>query len=197
MNKLIFILILAILLLSFPGQTAINTYTYSKFNKKVNKQAPQEKINFEVIKKANEININFKKYYKVVKVVDGDTIDVNIDNKIERIRLIGINTPESVDPRRPVECLGIEASNKAKELLSDKEVYLESDSSQDDRDKYGRLLRYVWTKEGLFYNLEIIKLGFAYEYTYIVPYKFQEEFKKAEETARTNKIGLWSDGACN
>lgn len=136
------------------------------------------------------------KYYKVIKVVDGDTIAVDIDGVSETLRLIGINTPETVDPRKPVECFGVEASNKAKELLSGKSVALEKDNSQDERDKYGRLLRYIRTKEGLFYNLEIIKQGYAYEYTYDVPYKYQSEFKEAENYARTKKLGLWADGTC-
>jgi endonuclease YncB( thermonuclease family) len=144
----------------------------------------------------SEVKNQDNKYYQVTKVVDGDTIAVNLEGKSETIRLIGINTPETVDPRKPVECFGIEASNKAKELLSGQQVSLESDASQDDRDKYGRLLRYIKTQNGLFYNLEIIKQGYAYEYTYNVPYKYRNEFKAAENYARTNKLGLWADGAC-
>lgn len=108
------------------------------------------------------INKTINNFYKIVKVVDGDTIDVNIDGKTERIRMIGVNTPETVDPRKPVECFGREASDKAKEWLSGQEIRLESDTTQTDRDKYNRLLRYAWRKDGLFYNLEIIKRGFAY-----------------------------------
>jgi len=130
-------------------------------------------------------------YFKVIKVVDGDTIAVDINGAKETIRLIGINTPETVDPRKPVECFGVEASNKAKELLSSKSVSLEKDITQGERDKYNRLLRYVRTEDGLFYNLEIIKQGYAYEYTYDIPCKYQNEFKQAENYARTNKLGLW------
>ena len=137
-----------------------------------------------------------KKYYKVVKVVDGDTIDVEIDGRTERVRLLGINTPEVVDPRRPVECFGREASAKAHELLDGREVELEADPSQTDRDKYDRLLRYARTKEGLFYNLEIIKAGYAYEYTYDLPYKYQAQFKATQQEAQNKKAGLWADGAC-
>ncbi|MFA4818176.1 MAG: thermonuclease family protein [Parcubacteria group bacterium] len=137
-----------------------------------------------------------KKYYKVVNVVDGDTIDVQLDGQTERLRLLGINTPEVVDPRKPVECFGREASAKAHELLDGQEVELEADPSQINRDKYSRLLRYARTKEGLFYNLEIIKLGYAYEYTYDLPYKYQTEFKAAQKEAQNKKAGLWADGAC-
>ena len=137
-----------------------------------------------------------KKYYEVVKVVDGDTIDVNIDGRTERVRLLGINTPEAVDPRKPVECFGREASEKARELLSGEQVELEADPSQTDRDMYNRQLRYVRTESGLFYNLEIIKSGYAYEYTYELPYKYQAEFKAAQKESQNKKAGLWADGAC-
>jgi micrococcal nuclease len=135
-------------------------------------------------------------YFKVTKVVDGDTLDISYFGKTERIRLIGINTPEVVDPRRPVECFGKEASAEARKLLEGKLVRIASDPTQDNRDKYGRLLRYVTTQDGLFYNLEIIKRGFAYEYTYLVPYKYQKDFKTAQSTAQTGKLGLWADKAC-
>jgi len=131
------------------------------------------------------------KLYKVVRVVDGDTLDVSIEGRTERIRLIGINTPETVDPRKLVECFGIEASNKAKELLTGKEVSLEADLSQGERDTYGRLLRYIFLENGTNFNLQIIKEGFAYEYTYDAPYKYQREFKQAQKEASENKVGLW------
>ncbi len=149
---------------------------------------------------ANEkqiLNTTTNIYYPVTRVVDGDTIDVNIDGQISRIRLIGINTPEVVDPRQPVQCFGKEASDKAKGSLTNQNVRLEADSSQDDKDKYGRLLRYVWREDGLFYNLEMIKLGYAFEYTYFLPYKYQAEFKNAQNYASSNKLGLWADNTCN
>jgi len=134
--------------------------------------------------------------YLVSKVVDGDTIDVSINGKTERIRLIGINTPETVDPRRPVECFGKEASNKAKSLLSGKKVFLEADSSQGDKDKYSRLLRYVFFENGTNVNLFMIQNGYAYEYTYGTPYKYQSDFKKAQKQAQANENGLWSSNTC-
>jgi micrococcal nuclease len=134
--------------------------------------------------------------YKVTKVVDGDTIDVDIDGKVERIRLIGINTPEIVDPRKPVECFGKEASDRAKKLLGGQKVKLEADPTQTDRDKYARLLRYVILTDGTNVNLQMIRDGYAYEYTYQIPYKFQAEFKAAETEAKAAKRGLWADGVC-
>lgn len=135
--------------------------------------------------------------YEVVKVVDGDTLTVKIDGKNETLRLIGINTPETVDPRKPVQCFGKEASNKAKELLNGKKVRLESDSTQDDRDKYDRLLRYVILEDGTNFNKMMIREGYAHEYTYNNPYKYWTDFKDAEREARTNQRGLWAENTCN
>lgn len=137
-----------------------------------------------------------QKTFDVVKVVDGDTIDVSINGTVERIRLIGINTPETVDPRKPVECFGVEASNKAKLLLTGKKVILENDNSQGERDKYDRLLRYVFLEDGTNFNFLMIKEGYAYEYTYNLPYKYQAEFKKTQKEAEANKVGLWGN-VCN
>ena len=134
--------------------------------------------------------------HRVAKVVDGDTIDVEIDGQVKRVRLIGVNTPETVDPRRPVECFGREASNKAKELLAGKRVRLEVDPSQDERDRYGRLLRYVFLEDGRNFNKLMIEEGYAYEYTYEQPYKYQAEFREAHIEAASNKRGLWSDDTC-
>lgn len=136
------------------------------------------------------------KYYQVVKVVDGDTIDVNIDGKTERIRIIGLNTPETVDPRKPVECFGKEAANKAGDLLAGKEVRLEGDVTQGERDKYGRLLRYVYLIDETDFSLKMIKDGYGYEYTYDLPYNNQQLYNEAEAYARENKIGLWAPDVC-
>ena len=135
--------------------------------------------------------------YSVVKVVDGDTIDVSINGETKRLRLIGINTPETVDPRTPVECFGKEASDKAKSLLTGKKVSLEADSTQGELDKYSRLLRYVFLEDGTNFNLYMIKEGYAYEYTYNTAYKYQKEFKEAQAYAKANNKGLWSPNACN
>lgn len=134
--------------------------------------------------------------YIVEKVVDGDTLTVSQNGKKETVRLIGINTPETVDPRKTVECFGTEASKKTKELLVGRSVVIESDPTQDVRDKYGRLLGYVFRDDGLFVNDVLIREGYAYEYTYKVPYKYQTQFKKAEQEARVGERGLWAKSAC-
>jgi len=132
----------------------------------------------------------------VVRVVYGDTIVVQINGVQEKIRLIGVNTPETVDPRRPVECFGKEASTFTKSLLTDQQIRIESDPSQGDRDKYGRLLRYVFLADGTLVNEEIITEGYGYEYTYRTHYLYQTEFKKAQKGAQAQKKGLWAEGVC-
>ncbi|MDD2822811.1 MAG: thermonuclease family protein [Candidatus Daviesbacteria bacterium] len=134
---------------------------------------------------------------KITRVVDGDTIDVSINGKAETIRFIGINTPETVDPRKPVECFGEKASAVAKENLTGETVLLESDPIQGERDKYNRLLRYVWTDDGTVdFGKVMIATGFAYEYTYNTPYKYQAAYKQAQKEAEQGKKGLWADNAC-
>jgi len=132
----------------------------------------------------------------VTRAVDGDTIQVKFpDNTIEKVRLIGIDTPETVDPRKPVECFGKEASAKMKELVNGKTVTLKR-KLNENRDGYGRLLRYVYVGD-LFVNAEMIKQGFAYAYTkYPFDVALMEEFRQYEKEARENKLGLWAPGAC-
>lgn len=135
-------------------------------------------------------------YYPVTRVIDGDTFEVKIGGKTETVRALGIDTPETVDPRKTVQCFGKEASNKTKELLLGKKVRLLGDSTQSNRDKYNRLLRYVYLPNGIFFNQWMIQTGYAHEYTYIVPYKFQKKFKDVEKKARIGEKGLWSPTEC-
>lgn len=146
-------------------------------------------------------SVSATEWYPVQKIVDGDTIDVSIGGKIVRVRLIGLNTPESVDPRRPVECFGKEASAQMKKIIGGQSVRLETDPSQSLYDKYDRLLAYVYAplnskQEGLLVNQYIIAEGYGYEYTYDLPYKYQKEFKAAESSARQSQKGLWAPGVC-
>ena len=134
----------------------------------------------------------------LVKVVDGDTIAVSISGKNETVRIIGIDTPEVVDKIKTVECFGKEASDFARLTLQDnKTVLLEYDPTQGERDKYNRLLRYVWINSGeTDFGKLIIEGGYASEYTYNLPYKYQNEYKQAERKAREAKKGLWADDIC-
>lgn len=136
--------------------------------------------------------------YNVQKVVDGDTIDIDYKGSIKTIRLIGINTPETVDPRKPVECFGKEASNKAKELITGKKVRIESDPDNDALDKYGRMLDFIWLEDGTFINDKMVRDGYAYEYTYNNQYyKYQKQFREAQAEAKQNNRGLWNASTCN
>ena len=134
--------------------------------------------------------------YAVVKVIDGDTIEVRISEANTKVRLIGIDTPETVDPRKPVQCFGKEASKRASDILLGKEVVLEDDKTQGDKDKYDRLLRYVFLSDGTNVNKSLIQEGYAHEYTYDLPYKYQIEFKQAQNDARDGNRGLWADNVC-
>ncbi len=175
---------------------------------KENTNPNQEQItNLETAKISEDSQIKSKEiqakekteyeYYSVISVTDGDTLKINMDGKTETLRLIGIDTPETVDPRKTVQCFGKEASNKAKEMLTGKKVRVEKDSTQGERDKYNRLLVYIYLEDGLFYNKYIIEQGYAHEYTYNIPYKHQVDFKNAQKSAQNNQRGLWNPNTCN
>jgi micrococcal nuclease len=130
-------------------------------------------------------------------VFDGDTLEVDIAGKIERVRLIGIDSPELENSQKQADCYANEAKQEMKNLVSGKQVLLKNDPTQDNRDIYNRLLRYVYLN-GLNINNKMISAGFAYEYTYKNnPYIYQLEFKTAQAEARSGKLGLWADNICN
>ncbi|HEY4513751.1 MAG TPA: thermonuclease family protein [Candidatus Paceibacterota bacterium] len=137
-----------------------------------------------------------EKYYQVVKVIDGDTVVLSVDGKNITVRLIGLDTPETSDPRKPVQCFGKEASQKAEAILRGQNVRIEFDPTQGSLDKYGRTLAYIFLSDGRLFNKLMIEGGYGHEYTYNLPYKYQKEFREAEYDARENKRGLWSDAAC-
>lgn len=149
-----------------------------------NGQKNQE-INQEAAENKNA-DTSFVGEYRVTRVVDGDTIEIEGG---ERVRYIGIDTPETVDPRKPVQCFGVEASNKNKELVEGKSVRLLKDTT--DKDRYGRLLRYVYVGDS-FINFELVRQGFAYSYSYPPDIKFQKEIVAAQAEAQKNKSGLWT-----
>ncbi len=128
----------------------------------------------------------------VSHVVDGDTIDVVVGGHRERVRLIGINTPETVDPRRPVECFGHEASLYTSSLLPEgTEVDLVRDV--EPRDAYGRLLAYVYRRpDNLFVNLDLATQGYADLLTFPPNIAHVDEFRGAVGAARRASRGLWS-----
>jgi len=129
--------------------------------------------------------------YFVKKVIDGDTILVSQEENDYKVRLIGVDAPETVHPRKKVECFGKEAASAVQRFVENSTVRLEGDPSQYDKDRYGRLLRYVFLENGDNLNYILIKEGFAYEYTYQSKYLYQDEFKEAQEHAMRNNSGLW------
>jgi micrococcal nuclease len=134
---------------------------------------------------------------RVLRVVDGDTIQVEISTppagiaSVEKIRLVGVDTPESVDRRKPVQRFAKEASNYVKARLMGKSVFLAFD--KDLRDRYGRLLAYVFLEDGTCFDLELILQGYGYAYVKY-PFFFMDEFRHAELEARYEKRGLWGSG---
>jgi micrococcal nuclease len=135
---------------------------------------------------------------EVIDHVDGDTVRVRIPNApgevgaVETIRLIGVDTPETVHPSKPVERFGKEASDFTREGLLGQSVYLAFD--WDLRDRYGRLLAYIYTGDGLCFNARLIREGYGFAYTRF-PFQFMEEFRGLEQQARSEKRGLWGDGS--
>ena len=136
----------------------------------------------------------------VTRVVDGDTIVVELlDGSSEKVRLIGINTPETVKPNSAVEHYGKEASNYTKSMLSGKTIYLEKDVG--DRDKYGRLLRYVWIEipqkineqeiRQKMFNAILVIDGYAQLMTMPPDVKYANYFKKFQRDSRERNKGLW------
>ena len=128
----------------------------------------------------------------VTSVVDGDTFKVEIDGTTETVRIIGIDTPETVHPSKPVQCFGKEASNALKEILDGEDVALEK-NPVEERDKYGRLLRYVEIDD-VDIGASMIEEGFAYSYKQY-PHPRLEEYNTLEKEAREESRGLW--GSCN
>ncbi len=126
------------------------------------------------------------------RVVDGDTVVVDIDGRRETVRLIGIDTPETVKPNSPVECFGPEASAATKALLPQgTPIRLERDV--EARDDYDRLLAYIYrATDGIFVNLEIVRTGYATLLTFPPNVAHVTEFVDAAETARSQGLGLWS-----
>jgi micrococcal nuclease len=129
--------------------------------------------------------------WHVTKAVDGDTLNVQMGDQKETVRLLGIDTPETHDPRKPVQCFGEVAAAHTKALVEGKDVRLEPDPTDSDRDKYHRLLRYVYLPDGTLVNAELIKDGYAFAYT-IFPLIKLDEFRALEADARAGNRGLWA-----
>jgi micrococcal nuclease len=140
------------------------------------------------------VNIDEQKYYPVTYVVDGDTFKVKVDKQTVTIRLLGINTPETVDPRKPIECFGKEASDETKNLLMGHFVQLRFNPARETQDRYHRYLAYVYVDSGVFLNEYLIMNGYAREYTYGTAYTMQGKFRDDQRLAKVEGRGLW--GRC-
>lgn len=129
-----------------------------------------------------------KQTVKVTRVIDGDTIEIETG---ARVRYIGINAPETVNPKREVQCFGKEATAKNRELVEGKEVRLEKDISETD--KSGRLLRYVYL-DNMMVNEWLVAEGYAYASSFPPDIKYQDLLQQAQARAQVEKKGLW--GSC-
>jgi micrococcal nuclease len=122
---------------------------------------------------------------KVTRVIDGDTLQISTG---EKVRLIGVDTPETKDPRKPVQPFGQEASAFTKQLVEGQEVRLEFDVQRQD--KYGRTLAYVYVRDKML-NAELVRQGFAQVATYPPNVRYQERFRQLQREAREARRGLW------
>ena len=168
--------------------------SYGKAAAQSSPNAPLYRVNIAKPKNCEELDFLKLLSAEVIYHVDGDTIRVKISNppaglkSIETIRLLGVDTPETVHPQKEAERFGEEASNFTKEQLLGKTVLLAFD--WDLRDRYGRLLAYVYTLDHRCHNAELIRLGYGHAYTKY-PFQFMEEFRGYEKEARESRRGLW------
>jgi endonuclease YncB( thermonuclease family) len=130
--------------------------------------------------------------YRVTTFTDGDTITVDMNGVEEKVRFIGVDTPETHDPRKSVQCYGQAAAAFTKNYIGANRVRLTADPENSNRDRYGRLLRYVYLPSGELVNAEIIKQGYGFAYVYF-PFSKMEEFKSYQKTAEQQQLGLWGD----
>lgn len=128
---------------------------------------------------------------RVIRVVDGDTVKIRRDGSRDTVRLIGVDTPESVKPGSPVECFGKEASRETTRLLRGERVTLVLD--REPRDRYDRLLAYVYrVRDGRFVNHHLVRRGFATTLSIRPNTRFARRFAAAQDAARREGRGLWS-----
>ena len=127
---------------------------------------------------------------KVERVVDGDTFVASVNGRRERVRVIGVDTPESVDPNRPDEPFGEEASNFAKHYLNGETVRMAGDV--EPRDRYGRMLAYVWLADGTFWNALLAAEGYAQQLTIPPNVTYADLVRRLVSEARRENRGLWA-----
>jgi len=134
---------------------------------------------------------------RVLSVIDGDTVDVMVEGKKERIRLLGIDAPEMGFEGKKEMCFAKESRNALVELIGDQTIIIASDSSQADRDGYNRLLRYISLPDGTLVNKRMVEEGYAREYVFkSLPYQQRQEFQDAQQKAESEHVGMWKEGEC-
>jgi micrococcal nuclease len=144
---------------------------------------------------AQQLSANQPGLYTAERVSDGDTISVSMNGKTEKIRFIGVDTPETHKPNAPVQCYGPAASAFTKRMLTGQKVRLEADDLSTNRDRYDRLLRYVYrASDGTFMNRALIEQGYGFYYPYF-PFTKSTEFAAAQKTAQQSSKGLWANCA--
>ncbi len=129
--------------------------------------------------------------YRVVEFSDGDTVSVNMNGTTEKVRFIGVDTPETHDPRKAIQCFGQAAAQYTKDLIGNQELRLDADPTNQNRDRYNRLLRYVYLPDGRLVNAEIIKNGYGFAYVSF-PFQKLDEFRALQVEAREQNRGLWN-----
>lgn len=130
--------------------------------------------------------------YAIDHYVDGDTIAVDMNGSVETIRMIGVDTPETHKPNTPVQCYGPEATDHTKAMISKfGKVRLQADPLDTNRDRYGRLLRYVYLPDGTLVDEQIIKQGYGFAYLSF-PFTKKAQFAAYQQSAQQSKLGLWS-----
>ena len=135
----------------------------------------------------------------VIRVVDGDTIHALLDGVDEKVRIIGLDSPETSKPGTPVECFAREATAAAKRLLKPGDpILLQPDPTQDTRDRYDRLLAHVFLADGTLFAETMIRQGDAIHYVYGgVPSTHADRLAAAEDAAKASEVGLWSPTTCH
>ncbi|HEY8999210.1 MAG TPA: thermonuclease family protein [Candidatus Saccharimonadales bacterium] len=128
--------------------------------------------------------------YSINHFIDGDTISVNMNGTAQSIRLIGVDTPETHKPNTPVQCFGEDAAAFTKATIGDSRVRLVADPESDDRDVYGRLVRYVYLQNGLNLDELLIQNGYGFAYLYF-PFTKASQFAADQQAAQAQHTGLW------
>ena len=191
------LLIYTLMLCGKPNDQAVikkRTRTQVKQSDESREKVNTTQFSFADVLPPSESEVVATDHYRIVRVIDGDTIVINQGGKDVRLRLIGIDTPETVHPSKPVEYYGKEASAFLSSLLTNQDVYLGFDQVNQQinhQDRFGRLLAYVYRcSDSLFVNAEIVRQGYGFAYTKY-PFSYMEYFRSLEKDSRESMRGLW------